>query len=31
LKKEFPEQYDDLISNCYSFKRYYADLKKVVK
>ncbi len=31
LKKEFPEQYDDLISNCYSFKRYYADLKKVRK
>jgi len=31
LKKEFPDQYDDLISNCYSFKRYYADLKKVRK
>jgi hypothetical protein len=31
LKMEFPKQYDDLISNCYSFKRYYADLKKVRK
>ena len=31
LKKEFPEQYDDLISNCYSFKRYYTDLKKIRK
>jgi hypothetical protein len=31
LKNEFPDQYDDLISNCYSFKRYYADLKKVRK
>jgi hypothetical protein len=31
LKKEFPEQYDDLISNCYSFKRYYSDFKKVGK
>jgi len=31
LKKEFPEQYDDLISNCYSFKRYYSELKKVGK
>jgi hypothetical protein len=31
LKKEFPDQYDDLLSNCYSFKRYYAELKKVRK
>jgi hypothetical protein len=31
LKKEFPDQYDDLLSNCYSFKRYYAELKKVGK
>jgi hypothetical protein len=31
LKKEFPDQYDDLLSNCYSFKRYYTELKKVRK